>query len=224
MSDDAADKPAEGEPAAADATSAESPDEKAEEAGGAAGTDGAAVRLQGVVLDHLPNGRSGDGGPGYNRDALALVLGDDCRLYECTVEANADLTIGGWVDLDPTSDSLGRVHEIEFEDLTAAAESELEYAVAELLDAEPDRFVAVYNDAEPITLRLHQLNLLPGIGKKLRNAILDERERRPFQDFDDVAERVAGLHDPRETLEERVLEELRSDDLKYRIFVGRFDE
>jgi putative nucleotide binding protein len=224
MSDDAADPPAEDDAAATAAPSAESPGDAAVGAGGAEETDDAAVRLRGVVLDHLPNGRSGDGGPAYDRDALALVLGDDCRLYECTVEDEADLTIGGWVDLDPTADPLHRVREIEFGDLTAAAESELEYAVAELLDADPERFVAVYNEAEPITLRLHQLNLLPGIGKKLRNTILDERERQPFDDFDDVAERVAGLHDPRETLEERVLEELRSDDLKYRIFVGRFDQ
>ena len=78
-----------------------------------------------------------------------------------------------------------------------------------------------YNDAQPITLRLHQLNLLPGIGKKLRNSILDERKRKPFEDFDDLTERVAGLHRPKEILAERILEELREEDLKYRIFVGR---
>ncbi|MFC7175521.1 DUF655 domain-containing protein, partial [Halosegnis marinus] len=73
--------------------------------------------------------------------------------------------------------------------------------------------------AQPITLRLHQLNLLPGIGKKLRNDILDERKRKPFESFEELTERVSGLHKPREVLAERIAEELREDDLKYRIFV-----
>jgi len=83
------------------------------------------------------------------------------------------------------------------------------------------RFVDFYNEAQPITLRLHQLNLLPGIGKKLRNGILDERKRRPFGSFDDLEARVEGLHDPEAVIVERVLEELRETDLKYRTFARR---
>jgi putative nucleotide binding protein len=79
--------------------------------------------------------------------------------------------------------------------------------------------VDFYNDAQPITLRLHQLNLLPGIGKKLRNNVLDERKRGPFESFAELEERVSGLHRPREVLVERILEELREDDLKYKTFV-----
>ncbi|MFB6297765.1 MAG: DUF655 domain-containing protein, partial [Salinirussus sp.] len=75
-----------------------------------------------------------------------------------------------------------------------------------------------YNEAQPITLRLHQLNLLPGIGKKLRNSILDERKRRPFGSFDDLESRISGLHDPEGVLVERIIEEIREEDLKYRIF------
>ena len=49
----------------------------------------------------------------------------------------------------------------------------------------------------------------------------DERKRKPFEGFDELSDRVAGLHRPKEVLVERILEELRDDDLKYRIFVGR---
>jgi putative nucleotide binding protein len=79
--------------------------------------------------------------------------------------------------------------------------------------------VDFYNDAQPITLQLHQLNLLPGIGKKLRNNILEERKRGPFESFEDLGSRVSGLHNPKEVLVERILEELREEDLKYRTFV-----
>ena len=92
-----------------------------------------------------------------------------------------------------------------------------------MVEADEQRFVDFYNDAQPITLRLHQLNLLPGIGKKLRNNILDERKRAPFESFADIEERISGLHNPKEVLVERIIEELREDDLKYRIF-ARHDE
>jgi len=65
-----------------------------------------------------------------------------------------------------------------------------------------------------------QLNLLPGIGKQLRNKVLDERKRGPFESFEEVSERVTGLHHPREVLVERIVEEIHEEDLKYRRFVG----
>ena len=68
------------------------------------------------------------------------------------------------------------------------------------------------------------MNLLPGIGKKLRNTILDERKRKPFESFEDLHERVSGLHNPKEVLVDRIQEELRDDDLKYRIFVRRSEQ
>ena len=114
--------------------------------------------------------------------------------------------------------------EVDYDDLPGGAQSELEYVVEDLVDEEAGRFVDFYNDAQPITLRLHQLNLLPGIGKKLRNAILDERKREPFESFADLEDRVDGLHNPREVIVERIMEEIREDDLKYRTFARREDE
>jgi putative nucleotide binding protein len=35
---------------------------------------------------------------------------------------------------------------------------------------------------------------------------------------------VSGLHNPKETLVERILEEIKEDDLKYRTFVRRDDQ
>ncbi len=173
-----------------------------------------------VVLDFLPHGRSEDDRPQYQKEPLAYALGvEEFRLFEVIVTAD-DVSIGDRVTLE----AIGDAHEIDHDDLTGGAGSELEYAVEELVEAETDRFVDFYNEAQPITLRLHQLNLLPGIGKKLRNTILDERKREPFGSFDDLRERVDGLHSPEEVLVERILEELREEDLKYRIFARREDE
>lgn len=179
-----------------------------------------------VVLDYLPHGRADDDRPQYERPALAHVLGiEDFRLVEAVLAEDADISIGDHVTLAADEAAgIEELREIEYEDLSGGATAELEYAIEDIIDADTQRFVDFYNDAQPITLRLHQLNLLPGIGKKLRNAILDERERQPFETFDDLESRVSGLHNPREVLVERIVEELRAEDLKYRTFVRRDEQ
>ncbi len=180
--------------------------------------------LVAVVLDVLPHGRTEDDRPQYQKQPLVYAMGiADFDLLECVVTDDADVSIGDQVDLG-TADFVELSNQIDYDDLPSGAASELEYAVEDLVAADEDRFVDFYNEAQPITLRLHQLNLLPGIGKKLRNNILDEREGRPFESFADLEARVSGLHNPEEVLVERIIEELREDDLKYRTFVRRDEQ
>ncbi len=179
---------------------------------------------QAIVLDFLPHGRTEDDRPQYQKEPLAYAFGvEDFQLYEIVAKSDSDISIGDRIDVYDSS-LAERVNEIEYDDLTGGAKSELDYAVEDLVDEQEQRFVDFYNEAQPITLRLHQLNLLPGIGKKLRNTILDERKRQPFQSFEDLQSRISGLHNPRETLVERILEELQEEDLKYRTFVRHDDE
>ena len=173
-----------------------------------------------VVLDYLPTGRTDDDRPQHQKQPLAYALGvEEFRLFEVTLEEDVSLTITDRFDADRSSDVVASVREIEYGDLSGAAQSELEHAIRDVVESNERRFVDFYNDAQPITLRLHQLNLLPGIGKKLRNNILEQRKRKPFESFEDLEDRVSGLHNPKEVLVERIEEELREDDLKYRTFV-----
>ncbi|MFB6095821.1 MAG: DUF655 domain-containing protein [Haloferacaceae archaeon] len=177
-----------------------------------------------VVLDYLPHGRPGDDRPQYKKSPLAYAVGErTLRLVELTVSADAGVSIGDRVVVSPEADreAVERVRDVDYDDLSQGARNELEYVVEELVEDDEQRFVDFYNDAQPITLRLHQLNLLPGIGKKLRNNILDERKRGRFESFEDLTDRVSGLHSPEEKLVERIIEELRDEDLKYKTFVGR---
>ncbi|MBX0285738.1 DUF655 domain-containing protein [Haloarcula salinisoli] len=184
-------------------------------------TESGGEDLVAAVLDVLPHGRSDDDRPQHQKEPLAYALGiDEFHIYELSLDEDDDIAFGDRIDLT----AFGRLTEVDFEDLPSGARQELEYAVEEIVDADEQRFVDFYNDAQPITLRLHQLNLLPGIGKKLRNTILDERKRKPFESFEDLEERVSGLHNPREVLVDRIQEELRDDDLKYRIFVRRSEQ
>ncbi len=181
-----------------------------------------------VVLDFLAHGRSDDDRPQYQKSPLAYALGvERFQLYELTVDADADVGIGDELVVDPPDERpphIESVRQVEHGDLSGGAQSELEYAVEDIVEEDERRFVDFYNEAQPVTLRLHQLNLLPGIGKKLRNTILDQRKRKPFESFAELEERVSGLHDPEGVIVDRIMEELRERDLKYRIFARREDD
>ena len=201
------------------------PEAATDDADTSEGTESEAVdRRYAVVLDYLQHGRADDDRPRHRKSPLAYALGErDFRLFELTLSDDADISIGDRVVIGPTEarDAVAGFKEVQYGDISNTANAELEYAIEAIVDEHEERFVDFYNDAQPITLRLHQLNLLPGIGKKLRNNILDQRKRGPFESFEEVEERVSGLHNPKEVLIERIIEELRDDDLKYKAFVGR---
>ena len=174
-----------------------------------------------IVLDYFPNGRTGEGGPSFDQVPVGHALGvREFRLYELSFEADADVSIGEEVVVRPPAAPVEEFRELRYEDLSQGAQSELEYVIEELVAAEEERFVELFNEAQPITLRLHQLDLLPGIGDTLRDQIIDKRKRGPFADFTDLTDRISGLHDPKSVIHERILTELRDEDVKYRLFVN----
>ena len=175
-----------------------------------------------VILDYLPHGRPDDTRPQYKKASLAYALETESfELLEVTLAEDAEVSIVDRISIDDADNAerIEAVTPIEYDELSNSAVSELEYAVEAIIDADEQRFVDFYNDAQPISLRLHQLNLLPGIGKKLRNKIIDKRKRQPFESFADLADRVGGLHNPKDVIAERIMDELRDEDLKYKIFV-----
>jgi len=107
---------------------------------------------------------------------------------------------------------------IGYEELTAAAKSELPVAIEKLVDAYPERFIDFFNRAAPLTTRFHQLELLPGIGKKLMLSIIEERKKGPFQSFEDLSNRIKSLPHPKKMIVKRILMELEGVD-KYKVFV-----
>lgn len=175
-----------------------------------------------VVLDVLPHGRADDDRPRYRKSPLAQALeAERFGLKELVLNDEGDLNIGDEVGIDPTEPPVEVVRRLDYDDLSGGARSELEHVVREVIEANEERLVEFYNEAGPVTLRLHQLNLLPGVGEKLRDNILEARKRRPFESLADLNERVSGLHDPKGTVVERVLEELRDEDVKYKLFVRK---
>jgi putative nucleotide binding protein len=97
---------------------------------------------------------------------------------------------------------------IFFEDLAPESEAELPLVVEIIVTKHEHRFVQFFNEAAPITTRLHSLQLLPGIGQTLMWALLDERKREPFKSFEDIAARTK-LQNPKKVLTARIKEEVK---------------
>lgn len=176
---------------------------------------------RGIVLDFLPQGHPNDPRPIHLREPIAQILGETfftllevVPLQGVTFTSHERVFIG-----KGEREKIERVkRRVSSSELTAAARAELPIAIERLIDESPERFIDFFNRAAPLTTRLHQLELVPGIGKKLMRAILEERKKGSFANFEDLEKRVKGLTNPKGLIVKRILMELEGAD-KYRIFV-----
>lgn len=94
------------------------------------------------------------------------------------------------------------------EKLTENAKLQIEDFVKKIITEREKEFVDFFNKADAINTRVHQLELLPGFGKKHTEEILKVREERLFESFDEIKKRIPSLPDPRKAIEKRIIEEL----------------
>ncbi len=94
------------------------------------------------------------------------------------------------------------------EKLTETAKTALQEFIEGVVTEREKEFVEFFNTAQPINTRLHQLELLPGFGKKHTKEILEAREEKLFENFEDIKARVKSVPDPRKAVEKRITEEL----------------
>ena len=102
--------------------------------------------------------------------------------------------------------------------ITETAKIELEDFIKNAVTVQEKRFVDFFNHAQPINTRMHQLELLPGFGKKHMEDLIKERENKPFESFDEIRNRIKSIPDPRKAIEKRLAEEL-TEMVKIRLFV-----
>ncbi len=171
----------------------------------------------GIVLDFLPHGSPTDPRPVHLREPIAQVLGETFfTLLEVVPARGVSFSSQERVYLGKNQrDKIDRIKQrISYEDLTANAKNELPHAIRKAIQSNEQRFVDFFNHAGPVTTRLHSLELIPGVGKKLMSIILEEREKRKFESLKDLQNRIKGL-DVMNALVERVLREIQGQDRYY---------
>lgn len=94
------------------------------------------------------------------------------------------------------------------EKLTETAKLELQEFISNVVSEQEKRFADFFNTAGAINTRLHQIELLPGFGKKHMEEVLKERKEKPFESFEDIKARIPSLPDPKKAVEKRLIEEL----------------
>jgi len=116
---------------------------------------------------------------------------------------------------------LGKIkRRLRYEDLTLTAMEMLEPVLFKIIKNNEEKYVAWINKAGAITIRRHYLELLPGVGKKLMNRILEERRKEEFKDMKDLHKRVSGFN-PIKAIGQRILKEMEDDEVKHHIFIRK---
>ncbi len=175
------------------------------------------------VLDFMPYGHPDDRTPIHRREPLAQVVGEQYfTLLEVSIKKGTNPLIMEKVYIGKGErDVVNRIkRRLRYDELTPTAKSELPFVLENIVNEQEERFVGFYNSAGPITTRLHQLELLPGIGKKLMWAIIEERKKGEFKSFADISERVKGLAHPEKAIVARIIDELKNPSIKYRLFTA----
>jgi putative nucleotide binding protein len=160
------------------------------------------------VLDFLPRGKSvvikGREGP------IVQAIGEErLTLLELLAMENQAFEPGEKVRIgkEGREKVISVLGKLSFEELTGEARDSLPSVVEIAVKSNESHYVTYFNELQPITPRLHGLELIPGIGKTFMREIVEMREKKPFQSFEDLQKRV-GLREPAKLIAKRIVEEL----------------
>ena len=186
-----------------------------------AGTGDKSREEMAVVLDFLPNGYPFDSRPSYLKSAVAQAIGKS-KFTLLELAPKKDVFVQPLEEVYIGEGKRDKIHHImgrlPIEKLTSTAKAELDFVVNDLVAKNEARFVQFFNLSQPLTTRMHQLELIPGMGKKHMWEILEKRAEKPFSSFKDLKDRIKLMPDPVKAIAKRILAELSGEE-KHNIFV-----
>jgi len=148
------------------------------------------------VLDFNPRGKSSTV---RGRDGIIVTgIGEDrLTLLEILGVPNSEFEIGEkiYIGKEGRTKVLSVLGKLDYEKISSSAQSELETIVETIVTVNESKFIEYLNKAQPLTPRIHALELIPGIGKTYMKLMLEEREKKIFESYQDLQERV-GLKEP----------------------------
>ncbi len=170
-----------------------------------------------IILEYLPNGYPLE----KKMMPIAQAIGkENMTLLELVPRRGINLEIGEEVYIgqgkrDKIYYILGRLHR---EKLTESAKERLQDFIKNIVQEKEKTFIEFFNNSDAINKRIHQIELLPGLGKKHMQEILKQRKEKKFESFEDMKNRVQNLPDPEKAIEKRIFQELTTLE-RYNLFV-----
>jgi putative nucleotide binding protein len=172
------------------------------------------------VLDFIQRGKSNTV---RGREGIIIqAIGEErLTLLELLGVQNMNFEIGERVYIgregrDKVMSVLGR---LEYNYISQSAKNELTNIVEKIVIANEKRFIDYINMAQPVTPRIHALELIPGIGKTYMMSIIKERDKKRFESFTDIQNRV-GLRDPSKLIAKRIIDEI-AGEARMNLFVRK---
>jgi len=170
-----------------------------------------------IILEYLPNG--------YPLERkimpIAQAIGkNNLTLLELVPRRDINLELGEEVYIgegkrDKIYYILGKLKK---EKITEAAKIQLQEFVKKLIEENEEKFIKFFNESEAINKRIHEIELLPGLGKKHMQEILKQRKEKKFEGFGDMKKRIQNLPDPEKAIEKRIIQELINIE-RYTLFI-----
>src|SRR3989344_3002748 len=173
-----------------------------------------------IVLDFLPNGYPFDTRPMHQKTPIAQALGKE-HFILLELVPKKGIFLQPYEEVYVGEGKRDKIHhvigKIPIEKLTETAKVELTFGVKDIVEKNEKRFVDFFNTAQPINTRRHQLELLPGIGKKHMWEIIEIRKEKAFESFDDIKKRIKLLPDPKNLIIKKIISDIKGED-KHKLF------
>ena len=172
------------------------------------------------ILDYNSRGKSSTV---RGRDGIIITAIGEERLtiLEILGIPNSTFEVGEkiYIGKEGRTKVLSVLGKLDYDKISSSAQSELESTVENIVTNNESKFVEYLNNAQPLTPRIHALELIPGIGKTYMKSMLEERERKKFESYQDLQERV-GLKEPVKHIAQRIIDEI-SGESRMNLFVKR---
>jgi len=169
-----------------------------------------------VVLDFLPNGYPFDNR--HRKTPIVQAIGKE-HLILLELVPKKEVFMQPYEEVYIGEGKRDKIHHIvgrlAIEKLTTTAKAELDFVIKEIVQKNEKRFIQFFNKAQPLTTRMHQLELIPGLGKKHMWEILEKREEKEFESFADLKARVKLMPDPEKAIVKRILAEIGGKEKHY---------
>ena len=176
-----------------------------------------------IVLDFLPHGYPFDSRPMHQKTPIVQAIGKN-NFTILELVPKKDIHLQPYEEVYIGEGKRENIHHVlgklTLDKLTQTAKGELNEIILEQIKNKEQMFVEFFNKSGPINTRRHQIELLPGIGKKHMWEILEARSEEPFKNFEDLKKRVKLMPNPEKLILKRILEELNDED-KYKVFVRK---
>ncbi|PIO08378.1 DUF655 domain-containing protein [Candidatus Pacearchaeota archaeon CG10_big_fil_rev_8_21_14_0_10_34_12] len=172
-----------------------------------------------IILDYLPHGYPLEG----KMMPIAQAIGESSMvLLELIPRRGATLEQGEKVYIgDGKRDKIYYIFgRLKKDKITESSKEQLSNFIESFVKENEKRFVDFFNKSESINKRVHQIELLPGMGKKYMKEILEKRNEKEFESFEDIRERIQNLPFPEKIIEKRILQELTGDERHHLFTLG----